>query len=120
MRLKLLAVSLLVLFLPLGIYTVRRAYWIEDSPHEFVMLIFSWTMMILLGLTGLVGLFVSTRPSRGPEGSTAEGQREADFEAGAGEDGILGGEYGPEGYGEEFEELYEEGDDPGDDGATPN
>ncbi|MDR2387477.1 MAG: hypothetical protein LBE80_07850 [Deltaproteobacteria bacterium] len=75
MRFQLIAVSLLTFFLPLGIYVVYRAYLIEEAPHEFVMLIFSGTLMILLGLTGFVGLFHGAIKSPGP---LEDGEAKAD------------------------------------------
>ncbi|MDR2301459.1 MAG: hypothetical protein LBF38_05390 [Deltaproteobacteria bacterium] len=85
MRFKLLAVSLLTLFLPLGLYVVYRAYLIKEAPHEFVMLIFSGTLMILLGLTGLVGLFHGavkvSAPSEDGEGELEREGQEQDGQA---------------------------------------
>ncbi|MDR3135762.1 MAG: hypothetical protein LBU69_06695 [Deltaproteobacteria bacterium] len=79
MRYKLMAACLLVIFLPLGIYTLRQAYQIKDSPHVFVMYIFSGTLMILLGLTGLLGLL----PAR--DRTKAQPVDEAGSEGGLGE-----------------------------------
>jgi hypothetical protein len=56
MSFRVIASVLLLVFLPLGLYTVNQAYKIEDNPQVFVMFIFSGTLMILLGLTGVIGL----------------------------------------------------------------
>ncbi|MDR1111668.1 MAG: hypothetical protein LBP92_13490 [Deltaproteobacteria bacterium] len=56
MRHKVLAAGLLLVFLPLGLRTLRQAFGIEGSPHVFVMLVFSGSLMLLIGLCGLVGL----------------------------------------------------------------
>jgi hypothetical protein len=56
MHLRLLATALLLVFLPCGLYTLYQAYRIDGNPHVFVMFIFSGSLMVLLGLVGLIGL----------------------------------------------------------------
>ena len=43
-------------FTPLGVFVVYASFGVEDAPHVFVMLIFSGSLMILLGLAGIGGL----------------------------------------------------------------
>jgi putative effector of murein hydrolase LrgA (UPF0299 family) len=50
-----------LLFLPLGFMVVKSSFYL-NSPHFFVMSIFSGSLMILLGLTGIVGLVVKLEP----------------------------------------------------------
>jgi putative effector of murein hydrolase LrgA (UPF0299 family) len=45
-------------FVPAGYFVVKSAFYL-NSPHIFVMSIFSGSLMILLGLTGFAGLVMS-------------------------------------------------------------
>jgi hypothetical protein len=51
-----------ILFLPVGFWTTHGAFSLREAPHAFVMLIFSGSLMILVGLAGLVGLMARGRP----------------------------------------------------------
>jgi hypothetical protein len=55
---KLAFLSAGLAFMTAGFLVVKYAFYLE-SPHVFVMSIFSGSLMILLGLTGLAGLAVS-------------------------------------------------------------
>jgi putative effector of murein hydrolase LrgA (UPF0299 family) len=66
---------MIILFLPVGVWTIRGAFTIREAPHAFVMLIFSGSLMILVGLAGLVGLVARGRP-----GSAEELENELDNE----------------------------------------
>jgi putative effector of murein hydrolase LrgA (UPF0299 family) len=50
-----------LLFLPVGIWTLKGAFTLDEAPHAFVMLIFSASLTILVGLAGLVGLMAKGR-----------------------------------------------------------
>jgi hypothetical protein len=50
-----------LIFIPLGILVIKSSFDIP-SPHVFVMLIFSGSLMVLLGLTGIVGLLAKDKP----------------------------------------------------------
>ncbi|MDR1608558.1 MAG: hypothetical protein LBT38_09160 [Deltaproteobacteria bacterium] len=52
---KVIYVAMALIFLPFG-YGVLEASFNLASPHIFVMFLFSGSLMILLGLTGIVGL----------------------------------------------------------------
>jgi putative effector of murein hydrolase LrgA (UPF0299 family) len=52
---------MVLLFLPVGVWTLSGAFTLREAPHIFVMLVFSGSLMILVGLSGLVGLFAKGR-----------------------------------------------------------
>jgi hypothetical protein len=62
----------------LGLYVVYRAYLIQNAPHEFVMLIFSGTLMVLLGVTGLIGLIHGYLKTQAPSDRESETDLEGD------------------------------------------
>jgi putative effector of murein hydrolase LrgA (UPF0299 family) len=53
-----LFVVMALIFVPFGYWVIKSAFNLE-SPHIFVMFLFSGSLMTLLGLTAIVGL-VST------------------------------------------------------------
>ncbi|MDR0354972.1 MAG: hypothetical protein LBJ64_04475 [Deltaproteobacteria bacterium] len=59
MRKKLLSLGMAVIFAPAGVQTLRAAFKIVE-PHIFVMFVFSGSLMLLLGLAGLIGLLPLT------------------------------------------------------------
>jgi putative effector of murein hydrolase LrgA (UPF0299 family) len=59
--LRLLLSILLTLFLPIGAWTLHAAFTLSE-PHYFVMFVFSGSLMILLGLSGVVGLIAKREP----------------------------------------------------------
>jgi hypothetical protein len=54
-----------LVFLPLGAYTLYAAFTL-NNPHVFVMVVFSGSLMALLGLTGAAGAWFG-RPGRKEE-----------------------------------------------------
>ncbi|MDR1313164.1 MAG: hypothetical protein LBQ12_05585 [Deltaproteobacteria bacterium] len=74
-----LCLLMAALFTPAGVWTLRAAFSVTDAPHVFVMLMFSGSLMILIGLAGLGGLYFRLRP-------------EAPREEGGGADPPLNGE----------------------------
>ncbi|MDR1085084.1 MAG: hypothetical protein LBP22_09570 [Deltaproteobacteria bacterium] len=62
---KLLCLALAVIFIPLGILVIRNSFTLT-SPHLFVMSIFSGSLMILLGLTGVLGVLAGDKPPPNP------------------------------------------------------
>jgi putative effector of murein hydrolase LrgA (UPF0299 family) len=54
---KLLFIISALIFVPFGFMVIKSAFYL-NSPHIFAMFLFSGSLMILLGLTGLVGLIV--------------------------------------------------------------
>jgi hypothetical protein len=54
-----------LVFTPLGVWTLGMAFSVTN-PHVFVMVIFSGSLMALLGLTGLAGAWFG-RPGKEEE-----------------------------------------------------
>jgi hypothetical protein len=65
-----MALAALVLT-PVGAWTLRAAFG-ESQPHLFVMLVFSGSLTLLLGLTGLVGFAASFASDRGAPDKTSD------------------------------------------------
>lgn len=69
-----------LIFLPAGAWTLVRAYRLGDSPHSFAMMIFSGSLMLLVGMAGMVGMLAKGRiPAESEdddEKSAAEGGRD--------------------------------------------
>jgi len=59
-----LLAGIAALFTPAGIMVLRGAFGEEGQPHLFVMLVFSGSLTLLLGLVGLIG-FVASFVSKG-------------------------------------------------------
>ena len=59
---RLISGLMALLFLPIGFWTLNGAFTIKEAPHAFVLLIFSGSLMVLVGLAGLVGLLARGRP----------------------------------------------------------
>jgi hypothetical protein len=53
-----------LLFLPSGIYTLYHGMKIKEAPHFLAMMIFSGSLMVLLGLAGIIGLITPDRPKK--------------------------------------------------------
>jgi type IV secretory pathway TrbL component len=68
---KLLWAVCVLIFLPSGLYVLYRSFDLT-SPHIFVMMIFSGSLMVLLGLVFLVGLLAG---GRGPSSSPPNQER---------------------------------------------
>ncbi|MDR2611833.1 MAG: hypothetical protein LBG06_02990 [Deltaproteobacteria bacterium] len=68
----LLCLVMAVIFTPAGLWTLRAAFSMTDGPHIFVMFVFSGSLMILIGLAGLGGLYFRWRQP-GPAGKGAVG-----------------------------------------------
>ena len=68
-----------LLFLPIGAWTLNGAFSIKEAPQAFAMLVFSGSLMILVGLAGVVGLVARGRP-RGP-GEDSEDQLDDQLDA---------------------------------------
>ncbi|MDR1656266.1 MAG: hypothetical protein LBT47_01760 [Deltaproteobacteria bacterium] len=68
---RLISALMAVLFLPAGGYTLFSAFQIREVPHALVMMIFSGSLMLLLGLAGIVGLLAPERKA---------GEKESDDE----------------------------------------
>ncbi|MDR1081142.1 MAG: hypothetical protein LBQ79_09350 [Deltaproteobacteria bacterium] len=62
-----LCLLMAVVFIPAGVWTLRTAFTLTEGPHVFVMLVFSGSLMILIGLAGLGGLYFRWRPPAPPE-----------------------------------------------------
>jgi hypothetical protein len=56
---------MVLVFTPLGVLTLHAAYSI-NNPQVFVMVIFSGSLMVLLGLSGILGAWFG-RPGRKEE-----------------------------------------------------
>jgi hypothetical protein len=54
---------LAVIFIPSGVYTLIVSFAVTD-PHVFVLFVFSGSLMVMLGLAGLIGIFVNGRDKR--------------------------------------------------------
>jgi putative effector of murein hydrolase LrgA (UPF0299 family) len=57
-----ISLAMILIFTPLGVFTLITAYSI-NNPQVFVMVIFSGSLMVLLGLTGMLGAWFG-RPGR--------------------------------------------------------
>jgi putative effector of murein hydrolase LrgA (UPF0299 family) len=68
-----LCLVMAVVFIPAGVWTLRTAFTMTDGPHVVVMLVFSGSLMILMGLAGLGGLYFRWRPPAPPGGKEGEG-----------------------------------------------
>jgi putative effector of murein hydrolase LrgA (UPF0299 family) len=55
---RILAGCLALIFLPTGVIIFKSAFSIHEAPHVFVMLIFSGSLTLLLGLCGALGLAI--------------------------------------------------------------
>lgn len=51
---------------------LRAAFAIDDQPHIFVMLVFSGSLSLLVGLAGLVGFVASFVDKGAPRGKTSD------------------------------------------------
>jgi hypothetical protein len=74
-----LCILMAAVFTPAGAWTLKAAFDITDGPHIFVMFIFSGSLMILVGLAGLGGLYFRLRPpapSGEKDGGTPAGMKE--------------------------------------------
>ncbi len=60
---RILLAGVALLFTPAGIIVLRGAFG-TDQPHYFVMLVFSGSLTLLVGLVGLIG-FVASFASKG-------------------------------------------------------
>ncbi|MDR1297856.1 MAG: hypothetical protein LBO05_10910 [Deltaproteobacteria bacterium] len=78
LRYKLLSLGMLLVFLPLGVYTFVWSYKEVHEPHISVMLLFSGSLMTLIGLVGVLGVWPS-RAAKNPSGGGADGD-EAGFD----------------------------------------
>jgi hypothetical protein len=56
---------------PVGAAVLRGAFG-ETQPHLFVMLVFSGSLTLLLGLTGLIGFAASFASDRGASDKTSD------------------------------------------------
>jgi hypothetical protein len=65
---------MLVAFTPAGVWTLMMAFTV-NNPQIFVMLVFSGSMMVLLGLTGALGAWFR-RPGRREEKSEMRGEEQ--------------------------------------------
>ena len=68
-----LAVSALVLT-PAGALVLRGAFGETSQPHLFVMLVFSGSLTLLLGLVGLIGFVASFASKGAPADKTSDDQ----------------------------------------------
>ena len=64
---RLISGLMILLFLPVGVWTLNGAFTLREAPHIFVMLIFSGSLMVLVGLAGVVGLVAKGRPPAAEE-----------------------------------------------------
>ena len=53
-----------LLFTPAGVYVLMASFSIENAPHVFVMCVFSWSLMILVGLAGIGGIVLREKAPR--------------------------------------------------------
>jgi putative effector of murein hydrolase LrgA (UPF0299 family) len=67
------------LFLPAGFLVLTEAFLL-DSPHVFVMFLFSGSLSLLLGAVGLIGFFAAS--SGGEPGASSPAESEDGEELG--------------------------------------